>query len=186
METHERQRVIDNFNSSEVRLLKLVKDLTPAQWAFRESPDRWSIAENIEHLIAVEERITRRILKILDGPGEPEKRAAAVGKDALVETRGTDRSTRFNAPEPVHPTGKFDTSGLMAELRKTRVQTLAFVSETRSDLRNHFILHPAFGDLDCYQWLLLLGKHGDRHALQIEEIKANPAWPAETVTAMKA
>ena len=183
METHERQLVVDQFNSSEARLQELVKGLTPAQWVFRETPERWSIAEVIEHLIAVESRITRRIAKILEGPGEPEKRAGADGKDALVQTRGADRSTKFNAPEPVRPTGKFNSSELMGEFRKTREQTLAFAVEIHSDLRSHFILHPAFGDLDCYQWLLLLGKHGHRHAEQIEEIKADPGYPVETVAA---
>jgi hypothetical protein len=38
----------------------------------------------------------------------------------------------------------------------------------------------AFGELDLYQWLIVLSKHGERHALQIEEIKANPAWPVES------
>ena len=177
METHERQLVVDQFNSSEARLEELVKGLSADQWTFREAPDRWSIAEVIEHVIAVEERITRRIAKILEGPGEPEKRAGAAGKDALVQSRGTDRSSKFNAPEPVRPTGKYESAELMAEFRKTRERTMAFVGQLQSDLRNHFIPHPVFGDLDCYQWLLLLGKHGDRHALQIEEIKANKGYP---------
>jgi hypothetical protein len=53
-----------------------------------------------------------------------------------------------------------------------------FAAETDSDLRNHFFPHMAFGDLDCYQWLVVLAQHSLRHALQIEEIKAHPAYPA--------
>ena len=47
----------------------------------------------------------------------------------------------------------------------------------RPSLRAHFFPHIAFGDLDCYQWLLLVGQHSLRHALQIEEIKASAGYP---------
>jgi hypothetical protein len=33
------------------------------------------------------------------------------------------------------------------------------------------------GDLDCYQWLLVVGQHSLRHALQIGEIKASAGYP---------
>ena len=70
-----------------------------------------------------------------------------------------------------------DMGEMVAELRKTRARTMEFVAETQADLRGHFFPHIAFGDLDCYQWLVVLGQHGMRHALQIEEIKADPAYP---------
>ena len=44
----------------------------------------------------------------------------------------------------------------------------------QGDLRSHFFAHVAFGDLDCYQWLVAMGQHTLRHVAQIEEIKA--AW----------
>jgi len=181
METQERQWVLDQFHSSEAHLLELVKGLTPAQWSFREVPDRWSIAEIIEHVISVESRLTRAIQKMLQSPADPYKRPATPVQDSVLQARGTDRDTKLNAPEQVRPAGKWpDTSELMTEFRKTRAATVAFVAETSAQLRNHFIPHMAFGELDLYQWLIVLSKHGERHALQIEEIKANPAWPVES------
>ena len=35
----------------------------------------------------------------------------------------------------------------------------------------------AFGDLDCCQWLEVIGQHTLRHVCQIEEVKADPAFP---------
>ena len=67
---------------------------------------------------------------------------------------------------------------LIAELRKSRARTIAFAAETQADLRSHFFPHIAFGDLDCYQWLVALGQHAVRHVLQIEDIKAHSAFPA--------
>jgi hypothetical protein len=180
METHERQLVLDQLTSSEARLLELVDGLTPQQWNFRETPDRWSIAENIEHVIAVETRISGAIEKVLTGQAEPDKKAEAAAKDPLVLSLATTRSARkFTAPEPVRPVGKWpDTGEMMEQLKKTRARTLAFAAETQADLRDHFFPHMALGDLDCYQWLVVLSQHGARHALQIEEIKADPAYPA--------
>jgi hypothetical protein len=179
MEIHERQLVLDQLASSEARLLTLVDGLTPAQWNFRETPGRWSIAENVEHLIAFENFIVHAIAKVMEGPPEPEKKAQAAEKEPLVLGLANARSTKFNAREAVRPAGKWSsTNEMIAERRRTRARTIAFAAETQANLRGHFFPHIAFGDLDCYQWLMLLSQHEIRHALQIEEIKADPAYPA--------
>jgi hypothetical protein len=179
MELQERQLVLDQLASSEARLLELVENLTPEQWRFHETPERWSIAEIVEHVIAFENFITRAITETMEGPAEPEKRSLAAAKDPWVNGLANSRSTRFNAREAVRPVGKWpDTTELVSELRRIRARTIAFAGETQADLRNHFFPHIAFGDLDCYQWLVVLGQHAERHALQIKEIKAHPGYPA--------
>lgn len=187
MEPHERQLVLDRFASSEARLLQLVEGLTAEQWSFRQTPGRWSIAENIEHVVNVEKRILGAIEKMLDRPAEPDKRSQVEGKvespvegrDAILLSRLVNRTQRLEAPEPVRPTGKWpDTNDLMAELRNTRARSMQFAGTTDGNLRDHFFPHVAFGVLDCYQWLIVLSLHGARHALQIEEIKSDPAFPS--------
>jgi DinB superfamily len=178
MEPEERQFVLDQLASSEARILELVKGLTPEQWSFREAPERWSIADNIEHLVAFEVFIPQMIAKAIERPAEPEKRVDEQEKDSLVRGLAGSRHTKLNAREALRPVAKWqDASEMVAELRKARVRTVAFVAETHANLRDHFFRHIAFGDLDCYQWLMLIGQHTYRHALQIEEIKANVAYP---------
>jgi len=179
METHERQMILDQLVASEAELLRLVDILTPAQWSFRESPERWSIAENLEHLILFEDFITGAIAGVMEGPAVPENKALAAAKDPLVLGLASSRSPRFRAREAVRPSGRWpDRIELIAEFRKARARTVAFATEAEADLRDHFFPHIAFGDLDCCQWLMLLGQHTRRHALQIEQIKADPAYPA--------
>jgi hypothetical protein len=184
METHERQLVLDQLASSEARLLELVDGLTPQQWNFREKPERWSIAENIEHVIAFENFIMDVIARVMKDSAEPEKKAYASAKEPFVLRIANGRDTKFIAREVVRPVGRWpDTNEMIAELRKTRVRTVAFVTgafiaDNQADLRSHFFAHVALGDLDCYQWLLVMAQHGSRHALQIKEIKDNPAYPA--------
>jgi hypothetical protein len=178
METSERRFVLEELASSEARLLDLVEGLTPDQWNFRETPDRWSIAEIIEHLILFENFILGTIAKVLEGPAEPGKKALAAGKEPLVLGLANTRGSRIQAREAARPVGSWpDAAGRMAELRKARARTVTFAAGTEADLRGHFFPHLAFGDLDCYQWLLVLSRHVGRHALQIEEIKAHPAYP---------
>jgi len=179
MQQAERQVVLDQLASSEVRLLELVDGLTPAQWHFRESAERWSIAENIEHVIAFEHFLTGVIVNVLQQPAQPEKQSQAAAKEPLVFNIANGRDTRFNAREVVRPTGRWpDTAEMLAELRRTRAQTIAFVTGLDADLRSHFFAHVALGDLDCYQWLVVMAQHGARHAAQIEQIKADPGYPA--------
>jgi hypothetical protein len=178
METQERQFAINQLTSSEARILQLVDSLTPAQWYFHESPDRWSIAEILEHLIAFENFIRATVAQVLQGAPEPGKKPLAATREGLVLSLPDTRSTRFIAREVARPVGRWPgTVEMIAEFRKTRAQTLAFAAETPAALRDHFFPHLVFGDLDCYQWLVLLGRHAFRHAVQMEEIMAHPSYP---------
>jgi hypothetical protein len=38
-------------------------------------------------------------------------------------------------------------------------------------------VHPVFGDLDCYQWILSMGAHAERHLKQILETIASQDFP---------
>ena len=182
MEIPERQLVPDQLASSEARLLELVNGLTPQQWNFRETPDRWSIAEIVEHLILFENFILQTIAKVLKAPPEPGKKALAAGREPLVLGLANTRRTRIQAREALRPAGNWpDADERIAELRKTRARTMTFAAETEADLRDHFFPHLAFGDLDCYQWLVVLAQHSVRHAAQIEEIKADAAYPCATL-----
>jgi hypothetical protein len=184
----ERQLVLDQLVSSESRLVALLDGLTPAQWSFREAPERWSIAENVEHLAVFEDFIRQAIATALTvtpaaEPPTPALQAAIAAKDTLVLSVADARNATFIARDATRPNGRWpDPADLVAHLRAARARTLAFAAETDADLRNHFFAHIAFGDLDCYQWLLLLGHHTLRHTRQIEQVMAHPAYPARCPT----
>jgi hypothetical protein len=90
----------------------------------------------------------------------------------------TDRSQKFQAPDPIQPTGKFKTiEETIAQFTSERDKHTDFAKTTKEDLRNRAIPHPLFGTVDCYQWILFMSTHTKRHTLQIEEVKANPNFP---------
>ncbi len=73
--------------------------------------------------------------------------------------------------------GWADAADLLEELKQARARTLAFIAEEHGELREHFFAHIVFGDLDCYQWLVVLARHMDRHLQQVEEGKRDSGFP---------
>jgi hypothetical protein len=51
----------------------------------------------------------------------------------------------------------------------------AYASSTTDDLRSRKVLD---GNMDVYQWFLMISTHSQRHILQIREIKAHAGFPA--------
>jgi hypothetical protein len=166
---------LEQLVASEARLLGLVEGLTSAQWRFREAPERWSIAEVVEHLVVFEGFITAAVTNSLRGHAEPEKTVLAGAKNPLVLGLAESRGVKLKAREATRPVGRWsEPAELVAEFREARARTIKFAAETECDLREHFFPHIAFGDLDCYQWLVVLGQHTLRHCLQVEEILGLP------------
>jgi hypothetical protein len=174
----ERQKALDQLAASRARLMSTVESMTPQQWTFKSAPDRWSPAECVEHMALTEQRIFAGIQKSLAAPPDAAKFDRA--RDEVLLARMPDRSRRAQAPEEVRPVGRpeFATvkSGIAA-FDAIRAETVKFVRETPADLRAHGFKHFAFGDLDAYQWLVLVGAHSERHTRQIEEVKTAPNWP---------
>ena len=179
IDAEERQFVLEQLEASEARVVAATEGLSEAQWSFREGPERWSIAENVEHLILLERFIRGAVERALGQPAEPEKCAAVAEKHSRVMGLVDVGGQRLNAREVVRPTGLWpELDAAVAEFRRERAETIAFARGTDADLRTHFFPHISFGDLDCYQWLVALGTHAMRHVKQIEAIKSDPRFPA--------
>ena len=178
MKVDEREFVVGELRASEARLLEVVRGLTEEQWRFREAPERWSIADVVEHLVVWESFMLGAVRGALEGAAEPEKQAAVAGKDALVLGLAGSRDQPLKAREAARPTGRWSDLGeMLAEFRARRARTIEFAESTQADLRSHFFAHVTFGDLDCYQWLVAMGQHTLRHVGQIEEIKRSVGFP---------
>jgi hypothetical protein len=112
--------------------------------------------------------------KIMKSPAEPQKGSDVAGKDELVLKMISDRARKVDAPERLNPSGRFATCAkLIQHFERVRAEEIAYLRETNDNLRSHFADHPVLKTLDAYQWLLLNGAHGERHTLQIEEVKTD-------------
>jgi hypothetical protein len=166
----ERAFAIKQLDQSRGRLLHLLQGLSTDQLTHRPDPARWSIAENVEHVVVVEKRLLGAIDKLLAEPPDPSRQCALC--DAEVVWVVGNVVDPLKAPERALPTLRWPAEALLQEFETARRQTRDFTSSTAGDLRHHFIPHPFFGDFDCYQWLLAIGAHCNRHCAQSEPVRA--------------
>jgi hypothetical protein len=167
------------------RVVDATTGLSDAQWRFKPAPDRWSIAENLEHMIIVQERVLGPVRENLaKAPAPPPGRAHEV-VDALVVEKIPDRSIKAKAPDPVAPTGNWTLAESLDRLSGNYERLADFLTST-PDLRGHILESPplrivtngAHNTADGYQWALTVAAHDERHVRQILEIKADPSYPA--------
>ena len=177
MTPEERETALEQLEASRRAYLDALGPLTEAQWTFRAAPDRWSIADCAEHLVAAEVALP----KLLAG-ARPRPEATAEGRpiDGAVRRRIRDRSSRDEAPERIRPKGRFaGRAETLAAFAERRNANIAFVRATQSSLRELFFPHPFAGQLDGYQWVLSLSAHVERHLEQIAEIRRDPGFPKD-------
>ena len=176
----ERKYAIDYYIQTRDRLVNDLKGLSPEQLNWKADTSRWSVAQCTEHIALAETLIWQWVQMTLKQPATPEKRSEVKVTTEQLVAAVTDRSHKAKAPEMLVPSGKFPTTqaALQAFLSR-RDSTMAYLQTTQDDLKDHFIVHPAFGTIDLYQGLVLLAGHCARHTLQLEEVKANPNFPKQ-------
>ncbi|MGA9528082.1 MAG: DinB family protein [Terriglobales bacterium] len=177
----EREAALKSLQATHDAFLQSIAGLSEKQWKFKPAPDRWSVAEVSEHIAVSESTIFGLVQsKFMAGPPTPEKRAEVKVTDDIIMQRIPDRSHKAQAPEFLKPTGRWATrEELTKAFEDSRKATMDYVRTTNDDLRDHFGPHPVLGEMDAYQWILLISAHSERHTKQIEEVKADPNFPKE-------
>ncbi|MDQ3314779.1 MAG: DinB family protein [Verrucomicrobiota bacterium] len=174
----ERQRALDYLKETQKDFLAAIDGVSDAQWKFKAAPERWSMAEAAEHIATAEDFIWARVNEMMKAPANPERRAETQGKDKIILEKIPDRSRKAQAPEPLKPTGKFATrEELVKHFKEVRAKEIAFLEETKEDLRSHIADNPALDAMDAYQWVIFNGAHSKRHTAQIEEVKTDANYP---------
>lgn len=176
MSPAERDFAVAALEHSRDEFLRETEGLLAAQWLYRESPERWSVAQNAEHLAMVEEQMVHGHLlaNVLSSPAD---RSPSAGNERGILEFMRAREPRFPAPDAFAVRYDPDGPAAAARFAKAREKTLEFVRNTRLNLRVHGAPNPGGTYWDLYQWMVAMGGHTDRHVLQIREIKAWPGWP---------
>jgi hypothetical protein len=171
----DRDRGVKYLEQTRDGIIAATKDLSEAQWKFKAAPDKWSVAETLEHITLAEDYIFGAAEKTeKSGPaGAPDRDFAKI--DAMILQMTPDRSEKRQAPPPLVPTGRWTPAETLDHFLKSRARTIEFL-KTTPDLREHVSDGP-FGSMDAYEWLIFIGAHSERHTKQILEVKASPDFP---------
>jgi DinB superfamily len=172
MKTGDRQRLLAHLEMTESWLVSELNGLSPAQLTFRMTSDSWSITDVTEHLAIAEPQYWQRVQDSMKQPATTEKIEAT---DAGILWYGIDRTNRQKTGEARVPHGTFKTaSEALGAFRKLRAAMRDYAQTTSDDLRSRKLLE---GNMDVYQWFLMISTHSQRHILQIREVKAHAGYP---------
>jgi hypothetical protein len=171
----EKEHTLQYLESTKKNVLEATKGLSEAQWNFKPAPDRWSVAQVMEHIAAAEDfLLTLDKEKVMVSAGEPGRDVKKT--DDAVLAMVPDRSHKAQAPEPLVPSNRFGSpEGSLKHFVESRATTEDFLKST-AGLRDH-VLESPMGKLDGYEFVLLIAAHSERHTKQINEVKADPNFP---------
>jgi DinB superfamily len=174
----EKDRALQYLESTKKGVLDATKGLSEAQWNFKPAPDRWSVAQVMEHLAAAEDLIRGLVQEqVMQTPAVPVREVEEIKKtDDAVLAIVPDRSHKTQTIEPLQPTNRFG-SPLAAQkhFAESRAITEEYMKNA-TGLRAHLGDSP-MGKLDGYEYVLLIAAHSERHTKQMLEVKADPNFP---------
>lgn len=167
-------RIVAGLEASRDAFQNAVAGLSQAQAQFKPSPERWSVEEIVEHVAVAEHGMFRLISELHEVVTDPH-----LAESAAALARTADRKTMpLPAPERVYPKRRFgDLAGALAKFLENRARTIEFVQNCQDDLRLRLIKHPV-GLVNGQDCLAILTAHPLRHVAQIQELKAEPGFPA--------
>ena len=172
----EKDRALQYLETTKRNVLEATKGLSDAQWNFKPAPDRWSVAQAMEHIAAAEDLLLDTTKeKVMTSPaGEPGRDFKKTDEAVLMMV--PDRSHKAQAPEPLVPSNRFGSpEGSVKHFLDSRAATEGFLRST-TGLRDHVMDSPV-GKLDGYEFVLFIAAHTERHTKQINEVKADPNFP---------
>jgi hypothetical protein len=161
-------------------LVRAVAHLSDKQLAHPPAPGKWSVGEILDHLCLAERSMTRTISRLL-------QQAAGLGLighagSAAVPSHAIDVTAYrrpATAPDGVLPAPDRPLDRLLAGLEESRERLLEVCARADGrvvgDIR---LVHFQLGELNFYQWLVVVGAHEAKHLAQIRQIAALPEFPA--------
>jgi hypothetical protein len=170
------EEVLNYLDAERSALGEAVELVAPELRDQAPGPDRWSVAQVLQHLGIIEKRIATGMTKWI-----ADARAGGLGPE--IETSSilnslplqliADRSQRRNAPEEVRPRGDIDAASAWTALEQTRAALRAAILAGDGLALSKVVQpHLVLGPINLYQWVLFVGSHETRHTGQIREIAA--------------
>lgn len=178
----ERASLVGYLDKSAQEFESLVSGVSDAQWAWKPTPERWSVGEVARHILISEDYLFEQAMAAMRSPADAEWESKTGAKTALMERVLPDRTRKVQAPEPLNPLGTspMTREQVLSAFRERRARTRQFAETTQLPLREHLTkgLFPVFDPLNAYQFVLYIPLHNIRHNQQLAEVKATPGYPA--------
>ncbi|HEX7286573.1 MAG TPA: DinB family protein [Candidatus Angelobacter sp.] len=166
----ENARLVALLRESRERFLASFAEVTEQDCRRSPAEGCWSVMDCVEHLVAAESLMLKR----LQTERNPRPAGAPNREQVFLERMGS-RERKVLAPESGQPSGRFPTiDAARKRFEEVRGATIRFAEDNTDDLRATEVMHPhpLVGIVSSYEMLIIIAKHAERHALQIQDIKA--------------
>jgi hypothetical protein len=174
----DRKYLADNLIRSRDELIAEAKGLTEAQWRFKESFNRWSINQVVEHIAIYELMFQRQMTQTLASGPQPELKKLAKPDSMYLNyvleptSRLADDFTKpFTYADPI---GLNDGKNNLTWFLKMRNESIDYVKSTSDDLRAYYLQVDRPNVHQLYIWTF---GHVDRSLRQIRKIKQSIQYP---------
>ncbi|MDO1448238.1 DinB family protein [Rhodocytophaga aerolata] len=178
----ERRQLLKLLSDSRQLLLDELMHITVAQWTFKPSPDKWSIAEVVEHLGLQQDAYYRELSVVTLMPPMPQYQEQVKGLDDKI-LQYTHQEKKDQAPWLLEPMGRWcSQEKAIAQFVRSHSKIIGFIEATDADFRSHFTFRQyTEGSLwnirDLHQLMLTNVAHTQRHVNQIRNIKKMAQFP---------
>ena len=171
----DRQYTLDNMKRTRDELVKETENLTLEQWKFKESPDRWSIAEIVEHLGTWEIIWAREIS--LGTRSKPQPELLKTSKPDSYYHEFIMEEKPHESPDISRPTGFIEGKNNLIRFVKLRNENITFTEKTNVDMKAMFELVGTDSPRNLHQVYIYQWGHIDRHLRQIRKVKTDKNYP---------
>lgn len=162
--------VIAALEATQQELVQLLATIPADRIDAPSTDERWSVAQNVEHLAAVEDGVGRMISKLIKQIAESGARETESSSilNSLDQFRVWETRKRIQAPESVAPKASLSTADALAQFIAARTKLIdALRRGSGLALASVTAPHPAVGPINVYQWGLVNAQHVQRHLTQI-------------------
>lgn len=172
----DRKYLLENLIRSRDEMNKETQGLTTAQYNFKESNDRWSINQVVEHIGYWEMLLDHEIANSLETGQQPDRMKTARHDSTFMNfimQHKPHYSLEYTKPfSYTIPMGLNELKNNQAWLLKMRNESIEYVTIAKDDLRVYF---NSYGSI--HQLYIYVFGHMDRHVRQIKKIKQHANYP---------
>jgi len=161
------KRTLNRLDAIHQNLIGTITPIAPEIFSRRPAAEEWSVAEIVQHLALVEERVIKDLQKAL--AKEPQR--VSFLKRLIPTSILASRLVRVKAPSAMNPLDVPDKDTVIENFQRARgsLQELCAAHNTKR-FRQVLFNHPFLGKIDGVATVSFIGYHERRHYKQIREV----------------
>lgn len=164
---HNRKEIIEGLKTNYQKVLNFVEPLNEPQLNYKPSPEIWSIAENLQHLILSSNPVATSLAVpsvVLWVFGLPKSRPSRAYQQLIVDYQQA-LEQGFQAPSEFIPRASKNKQGLIEAWQRMENKLVRRVNNLwqEAQLDKYLVPHPSLGKITMRELLFFTVYHAEHH-----------------------